>query len=193
MQLKTLWSWLWPTLENTPDNKLQNPEDTNFATDVDEASTLLRFLIKEGGRASIPNGIIEDIEAAREIARTRDAKPSVEQRAKLLKAYRDLAAVPRNAIASAKVPPVIFWGAGSHWRSLLIGICFFPFAAGLAALWVSDHSDLWYWAFGYAFVSGLAIWGLYVFTGTASNNKLNQLVSFCYVFTGLALVGSLFP
>ena len=39
----------------------------------------------------------------------------------------------------------------------------------------------------------MTISGLYVFSGTVTNNKLNQIIRFCYVLTGFALVGSLLP
>ena len=51
----------------------------------------------------------------------------------------------------------------------------------------------WYFALGYPCVAALFVWGFYVFTGSATDRKLNQIIAFCYIFTIVALVGSTMP
>lgn len=195
--LRRIWIWIWPWGRPGPapadDQLLLSPEQ--FARDVAAASALLNFLIREGLQP-IRDQIIDDIEAAREVAA--NGTPSKEDRAKLQKATRDLALVPRITVVSARVPPITFWSPDSPWPGLLIWTSIIPtilglvVIGGLAALGKLNSASL-LWLAAYSFLSVLVITGLYVFSGTVTNNKLNQIIRFCYFFTGIALLGSLLP
>ena len=100
--------------------------------------------------------------------------------------------MPRITVVAARVPPVTFWNLESPWPGLLIWASIVPSIGGLIALGILDKS-LCYWPIVYLFLSVFVISGLYVFSGTVTNNKLNQIIRFCYVFTGFALAGSLLP
>ena len=181
-----LWTWAW-LLRPSPES---GPEAEEFSRYVAAASALLDFLIKEGLQP-IRDQIIDDIEAAR--ALLKDGTPSKEDRAKLLKAYRDLSLVPRITITSARIPPTTFWSVESQWPGLVIWVSVIPSIILLIGQWHWSALDEWYWAVIYLLLSVLVISGLYVFSGTVTNNKLNQIIRFCYVLTGFALVGSLLP
>jgi hypothetical protein len=192
-----IWVWIWPWGRPGPapaDNQAPlSPEQ--FSTDAAAASALLDFLIREGLQP-IRDQIIDDIEAAREVAA--NGTPSKEDRTKLRKATRDLALVPRITVVAARVPPVTFWSHDSPWPGLLIWTSIIPtilglvVIGGLAALGKLT-SPYWHWPLIYFLLSVLVITGLYVFSGTVTNNKLNQIIRFCYCFTGIALLGSLLP
>jgi hypothetical protein len=191
---KKICIWIWPCGRAPVDEPPETAAE-EFSRDVKAASDLLAFLIREG-LAPIRDQIIDDIEAARAIAAT--GTPAKEDHARLLKAYRDLVLVPRITIVSARMPPITFWGCDSPWPGLLIWAGIVPSILGLLAIggWhVLGHSvrSLWLWPIAYFFLAVLTITGIYVFSGTVTNNKLNQIIRFCYVFTGIALLGSLLP
>ena len=104
----------------------------------------------------------------------------------------------KNYLVAARVPPITFWCPDSPWPGLLIWASIIPailglvVIGGLAALGKLNNASL-LWAIAYLFLSVLVITGLYVFSGTVTNNKLNQIIRFCYFFTGIALLGSLLP
>ena len=190
----SIWIWPWGRRDPTPAGKLSPQEE--FSRDVAAASALLDFLVREGLQP-IRDQIIDDIEAAREVVAS-GAPPSKDDRAKLQKATRDLTLVPRITVVTARVPPVTFWGLDSPWPGLLIWISIIPTIVALVTmggLAVLDKSSghHWHWPYVYFLLSVLVITGLYVFSGTVTNNKLNQIIRFCYVFTGIALLGSLLP
>lgn len=194
---KKIWIWIWPweRPDPTPTDRQSLSSPEQFSRDVAAASVLLDFLIKEGLQP-IRDQIIDDIEAAREVAV--NGTPSKEDRAKLQKATRDLALVPRITVVAARVPPVTFWSLDSPWPGLLIWASIVPTILGLVAVgwWAAPgklSSAPWHWPIAYFFLSVLVITGLYVFSGTVTNNKLNQIIRFCYFFTGIALLGSLLP
>ncbi len=187
--LKNIWAWMWPWARQNPEADQQELSPSEqFSRDVAAASALLDFLIKEGLQP-IRDEVIEDIEAARDVAA--NGVPSKEDRSRLQKAVRDLALVPRITVVTARVPPVTFWSVDSPWPGLLIWISIIPTVLGLiAALFGVAH---WHLPVAYLFVSVLVITGLYVFSGTVTNNKLNQIIRFCYFLTGIALLGSVLP
>ncbi len=191
---RKIWNWFRPIRESYSEvlaGKPTEPASEEFPRDVAAAFALLKFLIKEGGPEPIRDQIIDDIEAAREVVKD-SAPPKKEDRVKLLKAYRDLVTVPRISVASARIPPVTFWSVDSQWPRLLIWTSIVPSIAALSILLIVDHEE-WYWALAYLILSSFAVSGLYVFTGLVTTNKLNQIIRFCYIFTGFALVGSLLP
>ena len=184
-----LWeklSRIWADGNNPDQIAPASQKKPGFAAQVEEVSTLLMFLIKEGAAQSIRDQIIDDIEAARQLVKD-GPEPTKEDRAKLIRAYRDLVAVQKVPFASGKVPPVVFWGADLRWPLLLVAICIAPSVVMLIA------GFKWYCWAGYAVVSGLATFGFYAFTGSATNQKLNEIIRFCYVFTVLAVAASLLP
>src|SRR5689334_18721703 len=74
-----------------------DPIAIQFCHDVNKVSRLLDFLIEEGNPYRIPDDVIEKVEAAR--SRVKENTPSdAAQRAELLKAYRDLVAIPGTAV-----------------------------------------------------------------------------------------------
>jgi hypothetical protein len=168
----------------------KDPIAIQFCHDVNKVSRLLDFLIEEGLPYHIPDDVIEKIEAAR--GRVSDTStPDPAQRAELLKAYRDLVAVPGTAVLF-DFPPTPFWHSG--WRAgfvitaLIVPLIYFVVAAFDHPLW-----HYWYFPVGFAIASALLTWGLYVFTGIVTNRKLNHIIAFCYSFTLLMLVASLAP
>jgi hypothetical protein len=191
---RKIWIWLGPIRESDPEILKGKPAETSseeFSRDVAAATALLKFLIKEGGPEPIRDQIIDDIEASRERL-SNPAPPSKEERVKLLKAYGELARVPRTSVASARIPPVTFWSVDSQWPTLLIWIAIIPSIIALIVLGIRSPIE-WYWALIYLLLSSLAVSGLYVFTGLVTPYKLNQIITFCYIFTGVAVVGSLLP
>jgi hypothetical protein len=187
-----IWNWLQPRWESESEIPAEKSSSEEFSRDIAAATALLKFLIKEGGPEPIRDQIIDDIEASRDLLN--NPAPSKEDRAKLLKAYAELARVPRTSVASARIPPVTFWGADSQWPRLLAWISVIPSIIALIVLLIlTRYRSEWYWPLIYLFLSSLAVSGLYVFTGLVTTNKLNQIIRFCYIFTGIALLGSLLP
>jgi hypothetical protein len=168
----------------------QDPIAIQFCHDVNKASQLLDFLIQEGNPYRVPDEIIEKIEAARGRVKE-NVTPEPAERAELLKAYRDLVAIPGTAVLF-DFPPTPFWSSG--WRAgfflfaLIVPLMYFVAAAFLHRLW--NH---WYLPVGFGIASALLTWGLYVFTGIVTNRKLNHIIAFCYSFTLLILAASLAP
>jgi hypothetical protein len=190
-----IWIWLqpkWKSDSEIPAEKPPEPPSREFSRDVAAATALLKFLIKEGGPEPIRDQVIEDIEEARDRL-SNPAPPSKEERVKLLKAYGELARVPRTSVASATIPPVTFWDVDSPWPRLLIWISVIPSIIAAIILLILRSHEWYYWPLIYLLLSSLAVSGLYVFTGLVTTNKLSQIIRFCYIFTGLALVGSLLP
>jgi hypothetical protein len=157
----------------------------DFYKQVCKASELRDFLLTEGYPHDIPDKIIEDIENARELLKNPDP-PTREQRADLLKAYRDLMKIPRTSVnfEGIALPPPRFWQRFSWLLALLV----FSILPSIVIYYFSPH-----WAITLLVVSMLSIWCGYVFTGAATNSKLNQIIKFCYAFTGIALLGSIIP
>lgn len=192
------WATGRPSLNGSPRTKLKpqsdDPISVQFCDDVDKASRLLDFLIEEGHPYHIPDQIIDDIESARESVKQSTAPspaPSPEARARLLKAYRDLVAIPGTAVLF-DFPPAHFWQ--SWWRRAFLLIALgVPITFLLITLIYCPWRPYWYWPVGFGVVSALIIWGLYVFTGIVTNRKLNQIIAFCYIFTGLMLAASTLP
>jgi hypothetical protein len=158
----------------------------DFHKQVCKASELLDFLMSEGYPYDIPDHIIDEIEAARELLKNADP-PTPDQRAKLLKAYRDLIKIPRTSATfeSLSLPPPGFW----QRRSWLCALLVFSILPSVVLVYIQQY----YWALTILGGSALGIWGCYLFTGAATNCKLNQMIKFCYVFTGVALLASVLP
>jgi hypothetical protein len=169
-----------------------DPIAIQFCHDVNKASQLLDFLIEEGHPYHIPDEIIRKIEDARGRVK-QPALPTAEERAELLKAYRDLVAIPGSAVLF-DFPPTPFWQ--SRWRAgLMLTAIFLPAVSWviIGALFRTHWWGYWYWPIAISIASALLIWGLYVLIGIVSNRKLNHLIAFCYSFTLLILVCSLAP
>src|SRR5262249_46190713 len=151
-----IWIWLrsrWESDSEIPAGKPPESSSDEFSRDVAAASALLKFLIKEGGPEPIRDQIIDDIEEARERL-SNPAPPSKEERAKLLRAYAELARVPRTSVASARIPPVTFWSVDSQWPTLLIWIAIIPSIIALIVLGIRSPVE-WYWALIYLLLSSL--------------------------------------
>jgi hypothetical protein len=199
--VKSKWermkSWLkgfCPAHKGSQQTELQpksaDPISVQFCREVNKASRLLNFLIEEGHPYHIPDQIIDNIEAARTLA-NEPTPPPPEERAKLLKAYRDLVAIPGTSV-TFDFPPAPFWQ--SRWRgAFLLAALGVPIISFLIMLFYPAWRPHWYFAVGFALVSALIIWGLYVFTGIVTNRKLNHIIAFCYLFTGIVLVASILP
>lgn len=175
-------------IELSTDSK--DPIAIQFCHDVNRASRLLDFLIEEGHPYHIPDDIIEKVEAAcGRVGQT--TPPTPEQRAELLKAYRDLVGIPGTAVLF-DFPPTPFWH--SWWRAaFVLTAIVLPVIASPVLLLHQGWSAYWYLPLGFSVVSALLTWGLYVFTGIVTNRKLNHIISFCYLFTVVVLAGSLTP
>lgn len=175
-----------------------DPLAKQFCYEVNKAARLLDFLIEEGRPFRIPDEIIDSIEAARSLVRE-STPPSAADRARLLKAYRDLVGMPGTSVLY-DFPPTRFWRGRSLWLiALVINAVILPILALLVMFvmhFMCERGALqsyWYWPVGYAVISVLTIWGLYVFTGAVTDHKLNQIIVFCYIFTGLILAASTLP
>ena len=185
-----------PTLASSSRTELatdsKDPIAVQFCHDVNKASRLLDFLIEEGHPYHIPDEIIERIEAARNRVNKPDL-PTPEHCAELLKAYRDLVAIPGTAVLF-DFPPTPFWH--SPWRAgVVLTALFLPVLSWIfiGILFRAQWWDYWYWPLGFSIASALLTWGLYVFTGIVTNRKLNHIIAFCYSFTLLVLAASLAP
>jgi hypothetical protein len=175
-----------PPLE--PQDK--DPLSVQFCHEVNNATALLDFLITEGHPYRVPDQIIEKIETARTLVR-QPGVPPAEERAKLLEAYRDLVAIPGTSVLF-DFPPTPFWK--SPWRRILfVFALLLPIIFLLISLFYSPWQAYWCYAVGFGLVSGLLIWALYAFTGIVTNHKLNHIIAFCYLFTGVVLVLSILP
>ncbi|MEI7714015.1 MAG: hypothetical protein WCI94_21450, partial [Rhodospirillales bacterium] len=170
----------------------------SFAEQVDAAVKLRDFIVSERHSYRVPDKIVDDIEAARQIAMS-DRAPTADERAALSKAYRDLILIPDTSIAYAGVPPADFWSRGSPWRRSIGWLCIAP--AMLLLLWVNrllfmkvtDWTLVWHLPVVYAVASASLIWGLFVFTGVVTDKKLNHMIGTCYGFTVLSLALSIGP
>lgn len=169
-----------------------------FAEQVDAVVKLRDFMVSERHSYAVPDRIIDDIEAARQIA-IMNRTPSAQERASLSKAQRDLVAVPTTSITYSGIPPAEFWQCGSAWTNAMAILCAAP--AVLLLFYVNRQliSDRAAWSFHwhlptcYAVTSASLIWALYVFTGVATDKKLNRMIGTCYVFTLIALGSSIVP
>ncbi|HME21470.1 MAG TPA: hypothetical protein VKI44_09025 [Acetobacteraceae bacterium] len=161
-----------------------------YAEETRNASRLLQFILSEGYPYHIPDEIIEAIEAARQLVS--DGKsPTPEQWAKLIRAHRDLVNIPAVSITFDRIPPTVFWSGRSPWLWSLLLIAAVMIVASVVLYFAVREYLYLPLAVGPALIVGL--WGLYVFTGVASNSKLNQMIRFCYVFTVAALACSILP
>ena len=180
-----------PASINAQQTEAEDSIRKRFCSTIDKASNLLDFLIDEGYRYKIPDKIIDEVEAARECLKQAGA-PIAEERAKLTEAYRDLVNISRTSVTFDKMPPTCFWTKRSPWPwSLIITMIFAIFGTYLLVRVYGHH-----WLFlspVAALLAGWLVWGFYVFTGVVTNRKLNQIIIFCYIFTIIALLGSLFP
>jgi hypothetical protein len=186
---KEVW---WRKICGTQTKERAVAQDTiseEFSTEVRKASELLAFLMSEGYPYHIPDHIIDEIEAARELAL---GHPSKEDRAKLTKAYRDLVSIPQNSVTFDRMPPPIFWSMGSPWLRVFLLIGIIPSIVSLSVL-ALIKSKYWYLPIIYAVLSLAGFFGFYVFTGVVSNSKLDKIIKFCYVFTIVALAMSILP
>jgi hypothetical protein len=156
-----------------------------FSAEVRKASELLDFLLSEGYPYHIPDQIIDKIETARELLKT-PGHPSKEDRATLIKAYRDLVNIPQNSVTFDRIPPARFWSMRSSWLWLLLLFAIIPSGIALIVLLIIK-AKYWYLPIVYALLALAAFVGFYVFTGMVSNNKLNKIITFCYLFTIVAL------
>jgi hypothetical protein len=165
------------------------PIAIQFCHDVNRASRLLDFLIEEGHPYHVSDEIIEKIEAACGRVGQSDT-PTPEQRAELLKAYRDLVGIPGTAVLF-DFPPTPFWH--SWWRAAFVLTAIIVPLIASPFLLLYQWWQYWYLPLGFSVVAALLTWGLYVFTGIVTNRKLNHIISFCYLFTLVVLAGSLAP
>ncbi len=169
-----------------------------FAKQVDAAVTLRDFMASERHSYHVPDKIVDDIEAARQVVVLKQT-PSAEQRASLSKAHRDLILVPDTSVTYNGVPPADFWCRRSPWPWSILWLSAAP--ALFLLLWMNRSlctnpeawSFTWHLPVFYAAASASLIWALYVFTGVVTDKKLNHLIGTCYAFTLLALAFSVVP
>ena len=170
----------------------------SFAEQVDAAVKLRDFIVSERHSYRGPDKIVDDIEAARQIAMS-DRAPTADERASLSKVYRDLILIPDTSIAYDGVPPADFCSRGSPWVRSIYWLCVAP--AVFLLLWVNrwlfikvtDWTFAWHLPVIYAVMSACLIWGLFVFTGVVTDKKLNHMIGTCYGFTVLSLALSVGP
>jgi hypothetical protein len=174
-------------IELSTDSK--DPIAIQFCHDVNRASRLLDFLIEEGHPYHVSDEIIEKVEAACGRVGQSDI-PTPEQRAELLKAYRDLVGIPGTAVLF-DFPPTPFWH--SWWRAALVFTAIVMPVIASPFLLLYQGWKYWYLPIGFSVVAALLTWGLYVFTGIVTNRKLNHIISFCYLFTVVVMAGTLAP
>jgi MFS family permease len=160
-----------------------------FKSEVTNASEVLRFLVEEGPPYRIPDELIDKVEKAQDLAAS-GTLPTAEDRAELVKAYRDLIAIPGSSVI--EYPPTPF-RRSPWWCPFLIISVILPLLFLIVVAYVGRWHQYWACGVGFGFVSGFSIWGLYVFTGMVTNRKLNEIIAFCYIFTGLIVVGSILP
>jgi len=105
------WANIWGMFESIFKRNEQKGQQLDkdsisqeFREQIKTATALLNFLLREGPADHIPDQIIDEIEAAQEYLNDSNT-PSTEQRAKFLKAYRDLVNTPRYSIRYVNVPP----------------------------------------------------------------------------------------
>src|SRR5271166_1830655 len=180
--------------KNQKRDEVVQPMETiaqDFAAEFRKASELLGFLMSEGYPYHVPDQIIDEIETSRELLKD-SSTPSKEDRAKLLKAYRDLVTIPQTSVTFDRMPPTPFWSTHTPWlwSILLFGVV--PSIVALIAL-VFIKPRYWFVPIIYLTLLAFIFWGLYVFTGLVTNRKLNQIITFCYIFTGIALTASILP
>ena len=164
----------------------------DFKKQVDDISVLYDFTASERRSYHVPDKIIDEIEAARQIVMN-DKTPTAEQRASLSKAHRDLIMVPDMSITYSGVPPLEFWGRRSPWTW---SIGFLSVVPAVILLWEVNRAPgafVWHSPLIYAAISALLIWVLFVFTGVVTDRKLSRLIGTCYAFTLGAVVLSLTP
>lgn len=172
--------------------------------EVEDACLLLEHAIAEGSQA-VSDHMIEEIKKAQKFLQP-DVLPLWSDRATFEKAYRELAQAlcPISAEGVRATSPL-------HWVKECPGLLIVlsvPFLAALFFLgsWVCSQ---WTQVMGCALCAnqtfgtvtmlvggGLTVfflWGLFVFTGAATNRKLNQIIFFCYILTILSLVTSVVP
>jgi hypothetical protein len=170
------------------------PADTqsqDFSAEFGRMSKLLDFLMNEGHPFHVPDQIIDEFAAARELLKP-PSRPNKEDYAKLTKAYRDMVTISQNSVTFDGMPPMHFWSRRSPWLLLFLLIGIIPSVIWLIVL-LGHHRWFWYYSLIYAGVSLALFWGLYIFTGVVTNSKLNNIIRYCYLFTGVALIGSLLP
>jgi hypothetical protein len=144
-----------------PSEPDEDPLIAEFRNQVGKASALLDFLIEEGHPYHIPDHIIEDIEAMRESLKTPDP-PSQENRVKLLKAYRDLIAIPETDVSFDGTLWTPFWSWHSWWlRAFLISASVPLIMLLLTIYFRPDVGQIlqpyWYLPIGYPFLSAYIV------------------------------------
>ena len=193
-----LTSWLDPGADGKPQGtdpvQSQDEVTTDFYAEVRDASDFLNFLISEGYsrnvQDSIPDRIIEEIEAARDLLRN-SSVPSREDRTRLRKAYRDLVNLPRTSVTFTRVRPTSSWSPRSSRLSRLqwIGVA----VVAVAALYFIYLLAGFYNTVAIIVAFGLLFWAYDVFTGIVTDSKLNRIIKFCYVFTIGSLIVATVP
>ena len=86
----------------------------DFEKQVGDATKLFVFMVSERHCYRVPDKIIDDIEAAREVVKLNQA-PTAAERALLAKAHRDLILVPDVSVTYSGVPPAEFWQGNRIW------------------------------------------------------------------------------
>src|SRR5215472_13755096 len=159
-----------------------------FSAEFRRASNRFKFLMDEGHPYHVSDQIFDDIEASGDLLKS-GANPAKEDRAKLTKAYRDLVTISQTSVTFDGMPPMPFWSTRSPWLWLFLLIGVVP----SIVLMVKTQRQYWYVPAAYIIIIAALFWGLYIFTGVITNSKLNQIIRYCYVFTGFALAISILP
>jgi hypothetical protein len=146
---------------------------------------------------------IDDVEASRDklaqISGQVGASASAADRARIKRALRDLAELPRISVTFDGVPPAHrFWLRSSPWVWLFVLFGVLP-AVVMFALFVFQPSARWWNSYWYLLpvvlvaIAFLFCWGLFAFTGVASDRKLNRMIGCSYMLTFFILVASILP
>ena len=173
----------------------------SFRTQVEHARALLAFGITEGrrykdGELQITPELIEQILQAEDLLH-RQVTPTWQERADFEKAYWHLTRALTPVTASLLTVPRL---QQSSWFWVIMVAMYLGFAVFWAGVFQSTS-----WQEAMAFKNGLFaivlfsallsttlvgfLWRFsYWFTGIVTRQKLNQIISFCYAFTFLAIL-----
>ena len=119
-----------------------------FEHNVTTASKILNYLISEGHACRVSDEIIDDVEASRDKLAQIDGKvgasASAADRARIKRALRDLAELPRISVTFDGVPPAHrFWLRSSPWVWLFVLFGVLPAVVMLAMIASQPSGQRW--------------------------------------------------
>jgi uncharacterized protein YjdB len=166
---------------------------------ITDACELLEFAIAEGVQVS--DKIIIDIAKAQELLAP-NSHPSWSDWATFTKTYRDMAhSLGPMTVETARAKtlgkwikehPIVLRVVIGVSAMVLLGLLFFllvPFGGEN----YKQYAQYGLMVLGSVPLTAFILWILSMFTGVATNRKLNQMIYFCYIFLILALALWLLP